>query len=98
MGSSVKDISNEVNRTIDDLRKILNKSSFEQPQEKTFGNEEQSEKLTRQQIEIMKRRCEQKSSFAVIARELKLSEKEVHREFLYAYQYVQNRNNAEIPI
>ncbi|KIC62848.1 RNA polymerase [Chryseobacterium taiwanense] len=98
MGSSVKDIGNEVSRAIDDLRKILNKSSFEQPQEKTSSNEEWSENLSSQQIEIMRRRCEQKSSFADIARELKLSEKEVHREFLYAYQYVQNRNNAEIPI
>jgi RNA polymerase sigma factor (sigma-70 family) len=98
MGSSVKDISNEVSRAIDDLRKILNRSSFERSQEKTSGNEVQPEKLSSQQLEIMKRRCEQKSSFAVIARELKLSEKEVHREFLYAYQYIQNRNNAEIPI
>ncbi|WP_332454414.1 RNA polymerase sigma factor [Chryseobacterium aquaticum] len=97
MGSSVKDISNEVSRAINDLRKILNRSSFEPPQEKALDNKEQSEKLSSQQLDILKRRFEQKSSFAVIARELKLPEKEVHREFLYAYQYLQNKKTSEIP-
>lgn len=97
MGSSVKDISNEVSRAIDDLRKILKVTSFEQTQEKTVDAQEQSEKLSSQQLEIIKRRFEQKSSFAVIAQELKLPEKEVHREFLYAYQHLQNQNTSKIP-
>ena len=95
MGSSVKDISNEVSRAINDLRKILNRSSFEQPQGKAFDNKEQSEKLSSQQLDILKRRFEQKSSFAVIARDLQLPEKEVHREFLYAYQHLQKQNTSE---
>jgi RNA polymerase sigma factor (sigma-70 family) len=92
MGSSVKDISNEVGRAIADLRKILNRSSFEQPLKNTSDNEEPPNTLSSQQLEILKRRFEQNSSFTVIARELKLPEKEVHREFLYAYQYVQKDN------
>lgn len=92
MGSSVTSISNEVGRAIADLRKILNRNSFEQPKEKTCDNKERSEKLSVQQLEIIKRRFKQKSSFAVIAQELKLPEKEVHREFLYAYQYLQKEN------
>jgi len=97
MGSSVKDISNEVNRAIDDLRKILKGSSFEQPRKKTHSDPAQSDNISSQQREILKRRVEQKSSFTVIARDLKLSEKEVHREFLLAYQQFQNQNTAEIP-
>jgi RNA polymerase sigma factor (sigma-70 family) len=97
MGSSVKDISNEVGRAIADLRKILNRSSFEKLNEKTCDNKEQPEKLSSQQLEILKRRFEQNSSFTVIARELKLPEKEVHREFLYAYQYVQKDNRCLKP-
>ncbi len=92
MGSSVTGISNEVSRAIDDLRKILNRSSFEPPQEKASDHEEHAETLSSQQLEIVKRRFEQKSSFALIARELQLPEKEVHREFLYAYQYLQKEN------
>lgn len=92
MGSSVTGISNEVNRAISDLRKILNRSSFEPPQEKTSDHKKQPEQLSSQQLEIMKRRVEEHSSFAVIAQELKLPEKEVHREFLHAYNYLQKEN------
>lgn len=97
MGSSVKDISNEVGRAIGDLRKILNRSSFKQPQEKASDHQEQPDTLSSQQLEILKRRFEQNSSFTVIARELQLPEKEVHREFLHAYQYVQKNNRGLKP-
>ena len=96
MGSSVKDISNEVTKAIDDLRKILKRNFNEDLPTKSQKNDFQQDELSSQQIDIMNRRFEQKSSFAVIAQELKLSEKEVHKEFLYAYQYLQNRNNSEI--
>ncbi|WP_265427050.1 RNA polymerase sigma factor [Chryseobacterium sp. YIM B08800] len=96
MGSSVTGISAEVNKAIDNLRKILKVASFEKPEEKAFHYNQQSEKLSSQQREIIKRRFEQKSSFTVIAKELKLSEKEVHREFLYAYQQLQNQNRSQI--
>ncbi|WP_411811945.1 RNA polymerase sigma factor [Chryseobacterium scophthalmum] len=98
MGSSVTGISTEISKAIDELRKILQVTSFEQSEEKVFYKEEQTEQLSIQQLEIIKRRFEQKSSFAVIAQELQLPEKEVHREFLYAYQYLQNQNTFEIPI
>lgn len=98
MGSSVTGISNEVSKAIDDLRKILRVNSFEQPQIKALDKKEQSEILSSQQLEIIKRRFEQRSSFAVIAKELKLPEKEVHREFLYAYQHLQDQNTSKIPL
>ena len=98
MGSSVTGISTEISKAIDELRNILKVTTFEQPNEKTVDKEEMSEKLNSQQLEIIKRRFEQKSSFAIIAKELKMPEKEVHREFLYAYQHLQNQNNSQILI
>ena len=98
MGASVTGISTEVSKAIDELRKILKVTSFEQPEEKAAIKKEQSEQLSSQQLEIVKRRFKQKSSFAVIAQELQLPEKEVHREFLYAYQHLQNQNRSEIPL
>lgn len=98
MGSSVTGISTEVSKAIDELRKILKVTSFEQPEEKPKLKEVLSGKLSSQQLEIIKRRFEQKSSFAVIAQELQLPEKEVHREFLYAYQHLQNQNTSQIPL
>ena len=96
MGSSIKDISNEVAGAINDLRKILKENPNDKLPVKSQRNNVQQDELSSQQIDIMKRRFEQKSSFAVIARELKISEKQVHQEFLFAYQYLQNRNNSEI--
>lgn len=96
MGSSITSISNEVSKAIDDLQKIIKGSSGNQVQEKTVATAEHSKKLTNQQTEIMKRRMEQKASFATIAQELKLPEKEVHREFLYAYQFIQKQNQPQI--
>lgn len=98
MGSSVKDISNEVNRAIVDLRRILRVHSFEPIPDKTSEKEELCEKLSNQQLEIMKRRFDDKSSFAVIARALELPEKEVRREFLFGYQHLQNQKTSEIKI
>jgi len=98
MGSSVTGISMEVSKAIDELRKILKVTTFKQPEEKTTLNKEQSEQLSGQQLEIIKRRFEQKSSFAMIAQELQLPEKEVHREFLYAYQHLQNQNISEVQL
>jgi len=93
MGSSVTAISNEVSKAIDDLRKIIKGSSFERPQKKASDNKELPDKLSNRQLDILKRRFGQKSSFILIAKELKLSEKEVHREFLHAYGYLQKNNS-----
>lgn len=98
MGSSVTGISMEVSKAIDELRKILKVTTFKQPEAKTTLNKEQSEQLSGQQLEIIKRRFKQKSSFAMIAQELQMPEKEVHREFLYAYQHLQNQNTSEIQL
>jgi hypothetical protein len=42
----------------------------------------------------LKRRFEHKASFSVIAQELNISEKDVHREFLFAYQFLQSKKNT----
>lgn len=94
MGSSVKDISNEVHKAIADLRSILRVNSLELIPEKTSEKVPQVENLSTQQLEIVKRRFEEHSSFAVIAKALELTEKEVRRDFLYAYQYLQTQNTS----
>ena len=98
MGSSVTVISNEVKRAVDNLRRILRVNYFDQSEKKASDKEEQCEKLSNQQLEIVKKRFEEKSSFAVIAKALELPEKEVHREFLYAYQYLQKQNTSALTL
>ncbi|MDX8569913.1 sigma-70 family RNA polymerase sigma factor [Elizabethkingia sp. HX XZB] len=98
MGSSVTAISNEIRKAIDDLRKIIKGSSFEKAKEKASDHKEKVEELSNRQLEILKRRMEEKSSFKIIAQELKLSEKEVHLEFLQAYSYLENQKTSVIPL
>ncbi|MCL1670508.1 RNA polymerase sigma factor [Elizabethkingia ursingii] len=98
MGSSVTAISNEVSRAIDDLRKIIKGSSFEKTKEKASDHKEKVVELSSQQLEILKRRMEEKSSFKIIAQELKLSEKQVHLEFLQAYSFLENQKTSVIPL
>ncbi|UTF92235.1 sigma-70 family RNA polymerase sigma factor [Elizabethkingia anophelis] len=98
MGSSVTAISNEISKAIDDLRKIIKGSSFEMAKEKASDHKEKVEELSNRQLEILKRRMEEKSSFKIIAQELKLSEKEVHLEFLQAYSYLENQKTSVIPL
>ncbi|MCT3897360.1 sigma-70 family RNA polymerase sigma factor [Elizabethkingia anophelis] len=98
MGSSVTAISNEISRAIDDLRKIIKGSSFEMAKEKVSDHKEKVEELSNRQLEILKRRMEEKSSFKIIAQQLKLSEKEVHLEFLQAYSYLENQKTSVIPL
>lgn len=96
MGSSVKDISNEVHKAIDDLRRILTGNSFEKSYKKASKPVDQPDELSNQQLEIVKKRFEEQLSFAVIAKALGLPEKEVRREFLYAYQYLQKQNTSAL--
>lgn len=96
MGSSVTGISNEVRKAIDDVRKILTSGSSESSHSKAVGTGGQHAKLNSQQIEILKRRLENKCAFRIIAQELKLSEKEVHRQFLYAYEFTQRQQASAI--
>lgn len=98
MESSITAISNEISRAIDDLRKIIKGSSFEKKKEKNSDHKEKVEELSNRQLEILKRRMEEKSSFRIIAQELKLSEKEVHLEFLQAYSYLENQKTSVIPL
>lgn len=98
MGSSVTAISNEISRAIDDLRKIIKGSAFEKAKEKASDHKEKVEELSNRQLDILKRRMEEKSSFKIIAQELKLSEKQVHLEFLQVYRYMENQKTSVIPL
>lgn len=93
MGSSAVRISREVHKAIEELRNILtgNPTGNEVA---ASDNQKVPATLSGRQIDIVRRRFEQKSSFATIARDLNLPEKEVHREFLSAYQHLCQNNSS----
>ncbi len=93
MGSSTVRISREVNKAIEELRNILTGNPA--VNEVTASESKKvPATLSSRQIDIVQRRFEQISSFATIARDLNLPEKEVHREFLFAYQHLCQNNSS----
>lgn len=94
MGISTTEASNEVKRAIRDIKNIIHQGSQLETQKKS-AKIEVREALTEEQAEILKLRCDEKFSFAAIASELKLTQKEVHTAFVSAYKILQQRQEEE---
>ncbi|MEG1026627.1 MAG: sigma-70 family RNA polymerase sigma factor [Flavobacterium sp.] len=89
MGKSTTETVNEVKRAIDDIKKIVEgRATFERKLQKVKLETAQS-KLSDIQSQVLQLRCEMNRSFAAIARELNLSQQEVHKEFMTAYKFAQ---------
>ncbi|WP_314060340.1 sigma-70 family RNA polymerase sigma factor [Empedobacter brevis] len=89
IGRGIKEISNEIKHAIEDLKKILNNQDKLIIKTKTVSTVEKQDQITETQSLILKLRCEHKQSFANIAEELQLPQKEVHNEFIVAYKFTQ---------
>ena len=86
MGKSTKQTVNEVNRAIEDIKKIV---AVRERSEKKFKPELEQKAVSERQSQVLKLRCEKKFSFAAIAEQLNLSQKQVHEEFMAAYKFAQ---------
>lgn len=86
MGKNTKQTVDEVNRAIEDIKKIV---ALRNRSEKKFKPELEQNAASERQSQVLKLRCENKLSFAAIAEQLNLSQKQVHEEFMLAYRFVQ---------
>lgn len=89
IGRGIKETSNEIKHAIADLKKILNHQDKMVSKSKTVSPTEKQYQISETQSLILKLRCEEKQSFATIAKTLELSQKEVHNEFIVAYKFTQ---------
>lgn len=89
MGRGIKETSNEIKCAIADLKKILSNQDKFAIKTKIISPVLEKDQMTEKQSLILKLRCEHKQSFAKIAEELQLSQKEVHNEFIVAYKFIQ---------
>ena len=83
MGKSTKQTVNEVQRAIEDIKKIVDSR---ERSEKKFKPELEHKAVSERQSQVLKLRFEKKFSFAAIAEQLNISQKEVHEEFMAAYK------------
>jgi len=86
MGKNTMQTVNEVNRAIEDIKKMVD---IRKRKEKKFKPELEHKAVSERQSQVFKLRCEKKFSFAAIAEQLNLSQKEVHEEFMTAYKFAQ---------
>lgn len=87
MGKGTIETANEVKQAIADIKKIVDHGSLMNRKQKKA--ERPQEILSERQQQVLKLRCEMKCSFAAIAQQLNLSQKEVHEEFMTAYRVTQ---------
>jgi len=95
MGTSITQTSNEVKRAIKDIKTIINQgTALETKQKPAIAIKVQGE-MTEDQEKVLQLRYEKKYSFASIATELKLSQKEVHAAFMAAYKVMQEKHEQQ---
>ncbi len=86
IGSSITKTSIKVKSAIEDIKNIINTGSSLEAKPKPMLAVKIQGTMTREQEKVLQLRTEMQYSFATIAKELKLSEKEVHKEFMTAYK------------
>ncbi|UII21666.1 RNA polymerase sigma factor [Fulvivirga ligni] len=93
MGKNVQETCYEVKMAIRDIKMIINQGKTKN--RPALGMKVQGS-MTEEQAEVLKLRCEKKYSFAAIARQLNLSQKEVHSQFMVAYKLLQDKHHQAL--
>jgi RNA polymerase sigma factor (sigma-70 family) len=93
MGTSITHTSNEVKKAIMDIKNIIRQGSNLKP--KPVLAVKIQREMTQEQEKVLQLRTERQYSFASIAKELNLSQKEVHQEFMSAYRLMQLKHEQQ---
>lgn len=92
MGTGITETVNKVKKTIESIKEIVdNGESLESSSKKPTSMKVQGE-MTEKQREVLRLRLEGKRTFAAIANELNLSQKEVHQSFMDGYRLLQEQD------
>lgn len=95
MGTSITKTSTEVKMAIEDIKNIINKGSSLEAKPKPMMALKIQGEMTQEQEKVLQLRTESQYSFAAIAKELNLSQKEVHKEFMAAYKLMQLKQEQQ---
>ena len=95
MGTSTAKTSTEVNSAIKDIRNIINKGGAPETKPKPMLAVKIRDSMSREQEKVLQLRTEKQFSFAAIAKEMNLSQKEVHKEFMAAYKLTQLKHEQQ---
>lgn len=96
MGSSITETSNEVKHAIEEIKNIVLHISIPKKQKRPPNGIKIQRIMTEDQKKVLELRFNKKHSFASIAKELNLSQKEVHKEFMTAYKLLQDNHEQQL--
>lgn len=96
MGTSITETSNEVKKAIQDLKNIIIQDGKLNANQQSSIENNSKDLITAEQQKVLELRCKQNYSFASIANELNISQKEVHAAFITAYKLMQGKNEEQL--
>jgi len=95
MGKGITETANEIKRSMEALKQIIHQGHSLENNNRLRPLKIQGG-MTPEQSEIFQLRCEQELSFADIAQQLNLSQKEVHQAFTVAYTLMQQEAEQQL--
>ena len=95
MGTSTAKTSIEVKGAIKDIKNIITNGSTQEAEGKPIRALKAQDNMTRKQKKVLQLRTEKQYSFAAISKELNLSQKEVHQQFMAAYKLLQLKHDQQ---
>ncbi|MCM4157274.1 sigma-70 family RNA polymerase sigma factor [Gramella sp. AN32] len=96
MDTSITQTGNEVKRAIADIKNIIHQGSTLAAKPKPVIAVKIQGEMTDEQEKVLQLRTEKQYSFASIAKELNLSQKEVHAAFMAAYKLMQEKQQEQL--
>ena len=96
MGKGLTETANEVKRAIEDIKTIVDRHNILENKQKESTELEEQKTISERQSRVLKLRFDKKLSFAAIAQELTLTQKEVHEEFMKAYKFTKQHQNQSL--
>jgi len=94
MGKGTTEIANEVRRAIEDIKAIVDHNNVLETKKEKAESAHKDQTISEKQSQVLKLRYEKKFSFAAIASELNISQKEVHEEFMAGYKFMQHQQKT----
>ncbi len=95
MGTSINETNREVKMAISDIKTIINQGGIPEIKKRPPNGMRVQGVITKEQERVLELRCRKNYSFAFIAKELNLSQKEIHKEFVAAYKLMQEKHQHQ---
>ena len=96
MGVNITEVSIEVKKAIQEIKNFIFQEPELEAKKKPATTIKVEGSMTEEQEKVLQLRSEKNYSFAAIATELNLSQKEVHKIFIAAYKFLEEKHQEQL--